>query len=420
MMFRLLLFRLSRRRAVATIIGGLIILSLILTALGTMVFVSQQYDQYEQTATKMAQHQNQGQSENLVANSPGLQANLAWSGCGGCNMYNMSLSNLGGVGVQIARIYISSTGSGCTAGAPGLCILNPSSLSPTSSTTAFQLSNQFLNAGEVNHAVLLYLPSTVVLPIAYPPTNTILIVTSRGNVFSFQWPFPFQMGGQSQSAFSAGILKVAYTTTSSGYDSTNEPGHGGSGTSATGYCHYESSQAYPAGASYAENLTGITAPAGDAPVADLGNLWFVNPWVTGGTSSTVFETASNIPFQNTTTLYLAVNITNTGNIPFTVAAGGLDLTWYGSNHIDGGLIGIYYNATTTPQFYPISSTQTVAVGKSFFAIFRVTEVTLGNWPPANDASVMFWGSASLTDNAEGSTFVAGVSLLSGLWIRYSC
>jgi predicted PurR-regulated permease PerM len=86
MMFRVLLFRLSRRRAVATIIGGLIILSLILTALGTMVFVSQQYDQYQQTATKMAQHQNQGQSENLVANSPGLTANLAWSGCGGCNI----------------------------------------------------------------------------------------------------------------------------------------------------------------------------------------------------------------------------------------------------------------------------------------------------------------------------------------------
>ncbi len=111
LMFRLLIFRLSRRRAVSTIIGGMIILSLILTALGTMVFVSQQYDQYQQTAYKMAQYQDQGQSENLVANSSrSNEPNLRWIGCGGCNMYNMSLSNLGGVGVQIARIYITSQG----------------------------------------------------------------------------------------------------------------------------------------------------------------------------------------------------------------------------------------------------------------------------------------------------------------------
>jgi hypothetical protein len=426
MMFRLLLFRLSRRRAVATIIGGLIILSLILTALGTMVFVSQQYDQYEQITVKMAQHQDQGESENLVANSPGLTGPTSVSGCGStCNTYDMSLSNLGGVGVQIARIYISSTGSGCTSP----CILNPSS---SSTSYAFQQSTQFLNAGEVNHAVPLYLPSTVVLPFTYPPTNTIFIVTSRGNVFSFQWPFRFQTGGQSQSAFTAGILKVAYTqATSSGYDSAKEPAAGGSG--GTGYCHSESSQTYPAGASYAEKLTGITAPAGDPAVGDSGNLWFVNPWVTGGIPTTVFETACNnsCPANqpggtNTTTLYLAVNITNVGNIPFTVAAGGLDLTWYGSNHIDGGLIGMYYNATGTPQFYGVDSGQTVAVGKSFVAIFRITEVQLGGWPPANHASVMFWGSASFSDNTGGktggedSTFVGAVSLLSGLWIRYSC
>ena len=51
-MFRVLFFRFSRRRAVSTIIGGLIILSLILTALVTMVFVSQQYDQYQQSVNQ--------------------------------------------------------------------------------------------------------------------------------------------------------------------------------------------------------------------------------------------------------------------------------------------------------------------------------------------------------------------------------
>ncbi len=216
-MLKLLIFSLSRRRAVSTIIGGMIILSLLLTALGTMVFVSQQYDQYQQTAYKMGQYRDQMQSENIVANPPGLTVNAAWSGCGGCNMYNMSLSNLGGVGVQIARIYITSTGSGCTS----LCILNPSS---SSTYNAFRPSTQFLNPGETQHVVLLFLPSTVYLPYALPPPNTISIITSRGAVFSFQWPFQIQIGGQSQSAFSAGIVKVAYQGTSSGYDSKNEYG----------------------------------------------------------------------------------------------------------------------------------------------------------------------------------------------------
>ncbi|MGA2627232.1 MAG: hypothetical protein ABSF63_09260, partial [Candidatus Bathyarchaeia archaeon] len=65
MMFRLLIFRFRRRRAVSTIIGGLITLTLILTALGTMVFASEQYDQYQQIANKMAQYHNQQQSETL-------------------------------------------------------------------------------------------------------------------------------------------------------------------------------------------------------------------------------------------------------------------------------------------------------------------------------------------------------------------
>jgi hypothetical protein len=462
-----LLCRLSRRRAVATIIGGLIILTLILTALGTMVFVSQQYDQYQQTANKMAQYEDQGQSENIVANYPGLTIVSSIS-CGGCVVYNMSLSNLGGVGVQIARIYITSTVSpGCTT----LCILNPSSSTPTSTSSAFQQSEQFLNAGEVNHAVLLYLPSTIgSLPSSAASQNTIQIVTSRGNVFSFQWPIQIQMGGQSQSAFSAGIVKIAYQQeatspappagvcdTQWGCDSMNEPGPvaGGSGGKTPGngtQCHSEPPQSYPPGASYAEEVKGVTAWSQTlgkvAPVGDSGDLWFVNPWVTNlilvsaangvctsaGACSTTPTTGT---WSNHTTLYLSVNITNTGTNNYTVAGGSLDLTWYGSNHIDGNLIGIYYNASkaTGPTFYSISTTQPqeVQTGTSFQAIFRLTLVTLNcsgsacttgtsgsgdSWPPL--IGVTFWGSASLTDSTEDASFVGGVSLSSGLWIAPSC
>ena len=85
---------------------------------------------------------------------------------------------------------------------------------------------------------------------------------------------------------------------------------------------------------------------------------------------------------------------------------------------------MYYGAAPG-TFYPIGSPQTVAVGKSFYAIFRISDLALGTgtggtWPPPNSASVMFWGSASLTDNMKDQTFVGGVALSSGLWIRNSC
>jgi hypothetical protein len=458
MMFRLLLFRLSRRRAVSTIIGGLIILTLILTALGTMVAVSQQYDQYQQTVNKMAEYRNQQGSENLVANSPGLTivTSTTISGWGsGCtttyNCYNMSLSNMGGVGVQIATIYINSTGtagSGCSYSSsspnPQPCILNPTS---TIAPYAFNQANKFLNPGEVNHAVLLALPIAVTLPSLYYSQNSIFIVTSRGNVFSFQWPFPIQIfGGQSQSALSVRTVKVAYqdisatgegTTnnlctppsgtdndlpptakTATGCDSSHDY-NGAPLNQQDGYCHDELEQPYVAPTNYAEKLT---FPTG---VVVGTTLYFVNPWVTNNIleDARTDESASNPP---TTQMYIYVNITNTGTAPYTIAGGSLDLTYYGSNHMSGYLIGIYYGPTGNGQFYTASSTQTqtVAVGKSFYAIYKVTQIELGTadttspatWPPSSSA--MFWGSLSLTNNLESTRFVGNVGLSSGLWIRY--
>ena len=450
---RLLILGFRGRHAVSTIIGGLIILSLILTALGTMVAVSQQYDQYQQTINKMGQYESKKFSENLVINSPGLSiiTSTTISGWGSSctttyNCYNMSLSNLGGVGVQIMRIYINSTGplgSGCSYSASSLhpqpCVLNPTS---TIAPYAFNQASQFLNPGEVNHSVLLALPKAVTLPSLYYSQNTILIATSRGNVFSFQWPFPIQIfGGQSQSAFSTGILKVAYQDTSAdgtgkcsgtygtnglltyGCDSSHDYNGASGNTSPNApYCHNEPEKSYAAPTNYAEKLTGVNYAG-----VSSSTLYFVNPWITLPileSARTDEETLSgnggctaNCP---TTQLYIYLNITNTGNAPYTVAGGTLDLTFSGSNHIDGNLIGIYYNATGTGQFYTASSTQTqtVAMGKSFYAIFKVTLLQLDL--SYLTSSSMFWGSLSLTDNLESTGFVGGVGLSSGLWIRISC
>ena len=82
----------------------------------------------------MSQFSNQRLSEYLAFNSPGLTLLTSatvpgWgSGCGiggTYNCYGMTMSNLGDVGVQIVRIYINSTGSGCSSPNPQPCILNP-------------------------------------------------------------------------------------------------------------------------------------------------------------------------------------------------------------------------------------------------------------------------------------------------------
>jgi hypothetical protein len=415
-------------------IGGVIILSLLLTALGTMVFVSQLNDQYQQSVNKMAQYDSQRSSEDLVFNYPGLtlltSSNVpGWGICGSTDnyCYNMTVSNLGGVGIHIVRIYINSTGSGCTS----LCVLNPT-LAPTSSY-AFNQPDQFINAGETNHVVLLYLHTVELLS----PTNTIVVVTSRGSMFSFNWPIKSLTGGQSQIAFSAGILKIAYQYTQGipyptcttnpvlCYDSKNEPGPvaaGSGGAVTSSYCHNEPAQDYPAGSSYAEKLTGMSSVG----VGNGGVLWFVSPWVTKPIFNTT-QTNGGAPSghsswpSNSTTLYLYVNITNVGNTPFAINGGSIDLTWLSYNWVSANLIG-FYKAPGT--FYPAGSTQTIPAHTSFYAIFRVYQVSLGisegTWPPPTGQSVMFLGSAALTSNTVTGTFVAGVALMSGLWIRNSC
>jgi hypothetical protein len=387
----------------------MIVLSLSLTALGAVVMLTQQYDLYEQTVNRMTQYRNQGWSEDLVAVNPGLaivnSTVSGWgSGCDGSgvntyNCYVATMSNLGAVGVQITRIYINSTGLnglGCSSPNPQPCILNPTS---AIGSYAFNEANGYVNPDEVNHHVTLALPIGVALPDPNPafPQNTITIVTSRGNVFIFQWPLQATVFGQSQSAFSSGNMKVAYTGT---YDSKNEPLNGG--TQANGYCHTEATEAYPAPAGYAEKLTGITG------YGDSGVLQFVNPWIT----STILENDVN---GGSTYFYIYVVIVNTGLTAYTPTAGSLDITWYGSNHLDGWLIGVFYNG----GFY--ATAPSIPPGAYYYAIYQITPswVKVGN-PPTT--SVMWWGGASITNgsnsNAEGQTYFSGTILVSGLWIRY--
>jgi hypothetical protein len=328
----------------------------------------------------------------------------------------MTVSNLGGVGVQIVRIYINSTGSGCTS----LCVLNPTL---TIAPYAFNQANQFVNRGETNHVVTLALPNSVALPNptqpAFPET-AIFIATNMGNVFPFQWPFQVQVFGQTQSAYSQGIMKVAYQCTSyssgvcssGGFDSAKEPGLGGTGTAAQGYCHAETSQLYPASPGYAEKLTGISGLASGTA------LWFVNPWITAGPSSSSSFVLNSVD-NSYTTVYFYVVLVNTGNTAYSPNAGTIDMTWYASNHIDGSLFGVYYNG----QFYSTSASPSISPGAFYYAIFKIdNSIFMLTNPPTR--SVMFWGAASITNagvsgtSAEDQSYYSGTLLSSGLWIRY--
>ena len=429
--------RFRRRRAISTLVGGVIVLSLLLAALGALVFLTRQYDQYEQTVNIMAQYRNQQLSEDLVVTSPGLTVVNSTTGTipgwgGGCgihtanpeyNCYNATINNVSTVGIQITRIYINSTGpagSGCSVPNSQPCIINPTN---SIAAYAFNAANEFLNPGETNHQLIFALPSSVALPNPNPgfPENTIIIVTSRGSILSFQWPFKPQVFGQSQSAFSSGIMKVAYT---GAFDSKNEPGPvagGSGGTVSSGYCHSETAEPYPAGVGYAEKLTGLES--GTTVYGDSGILWFVNPWISGNGGGSSYNDVLDSVVNKQTTLYLYVIIVNTGTTAYTPTTGTIDLTWYGSNHFDGNLIGVYYNG----NFYGTSPS--IAPGASYYAIFQISSsiIMLDNPPgggsPATPAqSTMFWGAASVTNalgsNDENQNFFSGTILLSGLWIRY--
>jgi hypothetical protein len=146
-------------------------------------------------------------------------------------------------------------------------------------------------------------------------------------------------------------------------------------------------------------------------------LWFVNPWITGSNRSDYNHEILDSAYSGRTTLYFYVIVINTGNTAYSPTAGTLDLTWFASNHIDGTLIGVYYNG----HYSTASAAPSIAPNTRYYAIFKILRggspnIFMLNNPPKH--SVMFWGSASITSNTKGNTFYSGTILSSGLWIRY--
>lgn len=133
-------------------------------------------------------------------------------------------------------------------------------------------------------------------------------------------------------------------------------------------------------------------------------LYFLNPWLT--------TTVLNSAYNSHTAMYYLVNATNTKKTSIVASAGTLDLTWYGSNHLDGSLLGVYYLG----QFYTPASAPTITPGSQFYAIFKTDHVTLSSFP----GNVFFIGSAAITNNVKGTTYYSAQLAIDGLWVRSSC
>jgi hypothetical protein len=198
-------------------IGGIIVIGLFITALTAMIVVTQQSDAYQAIANGMKQTDIDQFSENLNFVPPGLAKSGSTVSCGSgqCNVYTMMISDSainGGlnIGVQIARIYVNSSESpGCTTP----CVLTPS---PTPAPNTFQASQRYINPGESQHNVTLWLPSSITLPSGGYGLNSISVGTTRGRQFSFNWPIPPKgaaagfLGGEGGTGLYIGPLVITF------------------------------------------------------------------------------------------------------------------------------------------------------------------------------------------------------------------
>jgi hypothetical protein len=414
------------RRGVSSMIGGIIILTLFLSALSVMVFISQQYDTYQSTVETMNHKDIDAFSENLVPTYPGLYYNSNQTVSQGtcnpyCYQYVLYVSNNAAIGTQVTRIYINSTdtrpyvqgAAGQGVGCGNLCAFDPSN---TPQPFHFLASSAFVNPSEYAHQLIFYTNNTYTLPCSQAcgayGVNSIAIATSRGRVFSFQWPIP-PTGVATISYLTTGVMQIAYQGSGNpGYASTNEPaaisrGSGGTGTAGI-YCHSES------------NATKVVTGS------SYWTLWFVNPWVT----MTIFNDAFPTTASNHTSFYVAVKVTNNqgGSIVITRGNMWLQLTVPQTGPtrglarvliLGGPLVGTYYSGVFTP-----AGTQTTVA--STYTVVLIYKINIWSWAADTNAlpsGVTYSGMATMTNDQEGggsTAYFSGTSVLDGLYVRTGC
>ncbi|MGD0175543.1 MAG: hypothetical protein ABSC50_01815 [Candidatus Bathyarchaeia archaeon] len=393
-----------RRRAVGSMIAGIVILTVFLSALTAMVVISQQYDRYRNTSYGMSQEDISRGSENITAVWPGLNQTSSSP----CCQYSMLLSNVGGVGTQIARVYINTTlggSSGCDVANPsvdGPCILAPSG--QTGASFTFSGNDALLNPGEFTHIVHLWLPFALPNPGTQgpaSPASTIWIVTTRGRIFTFQFPFaanPLVIPGFTPNLV-RGNTRIAYW---------------GSDSSQSGNCQV---------------ANGVTPEKRPAPSGVPGGfLYFIYPW----TTTQVIQDAAKS--QNPSThifLYVLLNnttgktlIINTGTVILNTA----DSTANSKLYFAGGTyVGTIYPVTpgtpltappTTATIDPLNSTAPPSHNGTFIVMFQLTTYDQGLFSGKGGTSGdIFLGTAAINNQARDGTYTSMSIFIDGIYDR---
>ena len=160
------------RKGMATIMGGLFFIILVLLSFNVMLWTYTQQDAYNTVNASMSDRDQQALSEKLVPLKPGAQ-NVTSS------FFNIPVNNAGSTTVTIVRIYVTgvSGASQCT-GANAPCIVDPSPASGAS----------FLNANVPAGATHRLIPVNG-LNINDGGTYKLVIATSRGRAYGFSYPW---------------------------------------------------------------------------------------------------------------------------------------------------------------------------------------------------------------------------------------
>ncbi len=394
-----------RRRAVSSILGGIIILTLFLSAFTSLVLIGRQYDIYENLNYGMNQQNIDRLSENLTAVYPGL-IQISPSLCTVCQ-YDMLLSNQGGVAIQIVQVYINTTiggAAGCTFAPPtgniGPCALGPAPLANLPANFRFSQSDSYLNAGEFNHTVRFWLPFNLPnsgLQGPSSPANTLWIVTSRGRIFNFQFPFaanPLAIPGFVPNLI-RGDTKIAWCTSSNCSLPVD--------SSQSSTCHAE-------------------APEPRSGPSSVGTLYFVNPWV----DPTIIQNAAASSPSELIYVYVRLNNTSGGTLQVSHGTIILEAADSGSNSkmyfIGGPYVGAYYPVTSptlsaTATIDPLNPNAASGMNGTFIALFQLAtyDQSLSSGGVPNGA--IFVGSIAINNAAPGIGYSSLLGFTAGLYAR---
>lgn len=199
-MFRLL----KDRRGLGSVVGSIFIILITIFSFNAIYWVILQQNSYREVTDQMSSFDTERFSENLeFASSPVV--NFTSVG-GGIYEFNLNISNVGGISLEIVRIYIYRDNNST------LTILDKQE-----QATDLGFSNGFFNSGEVNSTVHVRANRNLNDGNIY----TIKLVTERGRIFSTQ----YRLTSASQSTvgeFTVGALKLDLVYNSVNYTSPTQ------------------------------------------------------------------------------------------------------------------------------------------------------------------------------------------------------